>query len=168
MQLRYGIPVVHTMRLILASAITDNDYTADVYFDMRIGNGETANPSINRGAGYKTSSTTVTVSMMVMLILFRSNVVVVKGMTSYPNPGAQLLFDGILDLETELDPNDLKIFSAAIITPLANDDDGKLRARIQISPSLKNGDNLAHDTEITNENASPCRISGHDFRCWYR
>ena len=145
--------------------ITDNDYTADVYFDMRIGNGVLANPSfINRGAGYKTSSTTVTVSGDGYAdIVPAANVVTVKGLSSYPNPGAQLLFAGILDLDTE-EPNDLKIFSAAIITPLANDEDGKLRARIQISPSLKNGDNLAHETEITiRERYSQCRISGHDF-----
>ena len=146
--------------------ITDNDYTADVYFDYRLGNGVLANPSfINRGIGYKTSSTTVTIDGDGFAdIIPASNVVVVKGLDSYPNPGAQLLFDGILDLETEEILDDLKIFSAAIITPLADDDEGKLRARIQISPSLKNGDNLAHDTEITiRSRYSQCRISGHDF-----
>ena len=94
-----------------------------------------------------------------------SQFVTLKGVTTVPGPGAQLLFSTIPDTTTA-DPDDLKIFNAVVITDLGDDGTGlnKRRIRCQINPNLEIEDDLQHDTALTiRERYSQCRISGHDF-----
>jgi len=145
--------------------VTDNTYTVEFITQNRLGNGVLAQPTfINRGIGYRTSTTTVTITGDGFAdIIPEGNFVILDGLERYPGPGAQILFSSILDLET-LDPEDLKIYTAVIITPLGSDGAGNLRARVRISPSLENEDNLQHNTNVSiRERYSQCRISGHDF-----
>ena len=147
--------------------LTDNDNTVAIGWENRVGNGVLAQPSwVNRGSGYKTSSTRVTVTGDGYAdIVPDTNIIKLYGMTAIPGPGTQLLFDNILDDNT-LDPDDLKRYKAAIITDLGDDGtgNGTKLIQIQISPRIKNEDDLIHDTVVTlNQNFSQCRISGHDF-----
>jgi hypothetical protein len=147
--------------------LTDNSHTVAIGWENRVSNGVLAQPSwVNRGVGYKTSSTRVTVTGDGFAdIIPDTNIIKLSGMTAIPGPGTQILFANILDDNT-LDPNDLKRYRAAIITDLGDDGTGSGTnlVQIQISPRIKNEDDLVHGTVATlNQNFSQCRISGHDF-----
>lgn len=145
--------------------ITDNLFSVEVLLDNRLGSGVLAQPSfVFRGFGYRTSSTraAITGDGFADIIPIGADIVV-DNLEVYPGPGAQFLFDTILDLDTEQE-DDLKIFTVQQITPLGADDNGKLKAGIKLTPIIENSDNLETDTNITvRERYSQCRISGHDF-----
>jgi hypothetical protein len=148
-----------------AVTVYDTNATSDVFTSNRIGNGVLAQPSfVNRGLGYRTSSTTVTISGDGYAdIIPESTTLEVAGLLRYPGPGAQIRIDGIQDDD---DIEIQQIFTAVVVTPLGDDGSGNgtLSARFQINPRLENKDNLAHGTEIEiRERYSQCRISGHDF-----
>ena len=147
--------------------VTDNQFVSEVETDNRIGNGVLAQPDyINRGTGYRTSTSTITITGDGYAdIVPEAQEVTVAGVSVVPGPGAQIRFSTILDPATE-DPDDLKLFSAVGVTDLGEDDSGTgtRLVRFKISPSLKNEDNLAHGTSGTlRTRFSQCRISGHDF-----
>jgi hypothetical protein len=146
-------------------SVVDNTYTVEFITQNRVGNGALAQPSfINRGLGYRTSSTRVTITGDGFAdVIPQSNELILDNLEVYPGIGAQIRITGILDEDTA-DPDDLKVFSASRITPLETNVDGTLKALIQITPTLENEFNLQHDTAVTiRENYSQCRISGHDF-----
>ena len=147
--------------------IIDNTYTLEVFLENRIGNGVIGEPSfVNRGLGYKTSSTQVSITGDGYADSYTKGAnVTLDGISTVPGPGAQLYFTGILDLATA-DPTDLKRYVVSKITDLGQDDSGTgtKKVRFQVSPQLKNGDNLLHATSVQiREKYSQCRISGHDF-----
>ena len=147
--------------------VTDNTYTSSVGWENRVGNGVIAQPSwINRGQGYKSSSTRVTLSGDGFAdIIPDTNIVKLYGLTQIPGPGTQLLFSNIPDLLTD-DPTDFKSYRAAVITDLGDDGtgNGTKLVQIQISPRIRTENDLIHDTVVTlNQNFSQCRITGHDF-----
>ena len=145
--------------------VYDTQYVLELTTENRIGNGVLAQPTfLNRGIGYRTSSTQVKIIGDGFAdIIPAANQIVLEGLDVYPGPGVQLLIDGLLDEETE-DPNDQAIYIGIIITPLGSDGNGKLKAKVQISPSLKVTDNVRHGTNVRlRERYSQCRISGHDF-----
>jgi hypothetical protein len=147
--------------------VTDNTYTSSVGWENRVGNGVIAQPSwINRGQGYKSSSTRVTLSGDGFAdIIPDTNIVKLYGLTEIPGPGTQLLFSNIPDLLTD-DPTDFKSYRAAVITDLGDDGtgNGTKLVQIQISPRIRTENDLIHDTVVTlNQNFSQCRITGHDF-----
>lgn len=143
----------------------DNNFSNAVQTQNRIGNKVLAQPSfVNRGVGYRTSSTTVTISGDGFAdIIPESNIITLEGLSKYPGPGAQVYITGIQDDDI---PEIQQIFTAVVITPLGNDGNGngKFRARLQINPTLENKDNLNHGRAVTiRERYSQCRITGHDF-----
>jgi len=149
--------------------VTDpGSITSVVEIDERIGNGVIAQPDfINRGAGYRTSTSSITIFGDGFAdIIPESNTVVLTGVDpSLPGPGVQVRFASIEE-ETTADPEDLKLFTGVGFTDLGDDGtgNGTRIVRFQISPSLKNEYNLAHGTVVTlNERYSQCRITGHDF-----
>jgi len=122
---------------------------------------------INRGAGYRTSTSTISIfGDGFAEIIPEGNTVVLTGLDpTLPGPGVQVRFASILDEET-IDPTDLKLFTGVGFEDLGDDGSGNGTriARFTISPSLKNEYNLAHNTVVTlNERYSQCRITGHDF-----
>ena len=144
----------------------DNTYTTEFITQNRVGNGVLSQPSfVNRGLGYRTSSTRVTIEGdgFADIIPNGDNEIILDNMSKYPGPGTQLRFATIPDAETD-DPDDLKVYSVSRVTPLENNLDGSFKALIQLTPTIDNEDNLQHGTEVTiRERYSQCRISGHDF-----
>lgn len=147
--------------------ITDSSEVAVVLYDLRIGNGVLSQPSfVNRGIGYRTSSTTVTISGDGFAdIIPESNFVTLRGVSVLPGPGAQLRFDSIGDPETA-DETDKKIFTVSTITDLGDDglNGGTRLVRFRITPKLNIEDSLETGTSVEiREQYSQCRITGHDY-----
>jgi chitodextrinase len=148
--------------------VVDNSFVTAVEYDLRISTGVLSQPDfILRGAGYRTSTSTITISGNGYGdIIPEDNEVVLSGVPlPIPGPGVQLRFTGILD-ETTDDPNDLKLFVGVAATDLGDDGSGNgtRLVRFTISPKLDNEYNLAHGTTVTlSRRYSQCRISGHDF-----
>ena len=145
----------------------DNTFTAAVGWENRVGNGVIAPPTwIDRGNGYRTNSTSVTVTGDGYAdIIPDSTIVKIYNLPKVPDLGSQLLFVNIDEPATE-DPNDLKSFRTAKVIDLGDDGtgNGTRLVEFQISPRIRTEYDLVHDTEvIINENFSQCRISGHDF-----
>jgi hypothetical protein len=147
--------------------VTSPGFITDVEIDPRIGDGVLAQPDfINRGIGYRSSTTTVTITGDGNAdIIPEANTLTLRGVSVVPGPGVQIRITGILDELTE-DPDDLKLFNGVTITDLGDDGTGNNTRiiRMQISPSLDNEFNLAHGTDVElRSQYSQCRITGHDF-----
>jgi len=82
--------------------VFDNSYVTGIALDARIGDGVLAQPSfINRGLGYRTSNTRVTITGNGYAdIIPEDKFVTLSGIATVPGPGAQLLFSTIFDEET--------------------------------------------------------------------
>jgi hypothetical protein len=108
---------------------------------------------INRGLGYRTLSTTVTVTGNGFADVIPSGkFIVINDLETYPGPGANLTIAGLTGS-----------YTLVAIEEIGPTDRG-LAARIRISPEIKVRDNLQHLTEITiRTRFSQCRITGHDF-----
>ena len=147
--------------------IVDTTFVTALEVDMRYGNGVLSQPSfINRGAGYRTSSSTITISGDGYAdIIPETNVVVIDGVNVVPGPGVQIRFSSLLDLATE-DPADLALYTGVGITDLGDDGSGNNTRSIKftITPRLRNENNMLHGTAVTLRSGySQCRITGHDF-----
>ena len=148
--------------------VVDSQFVTEVEFDTRRGNKVLAQPDfVDRGAGYKTSTSTITISGDGFAdIIPEGQFITLDGVSAtIPGPGVQIRVAGILD-ETTTDPDDLKLFIGVGATDLGDDGSGNgtRTVRFQLSPSLKNEYNVAHTTAGTLRTGySQCRISGHDF-----
>ena len=147
--------------------VTDTAFITEAEFDVELRNKVLSQPDfVDRGAGYRVSSSTVTITGDGFAeIVPEGNQVVADGIAIIPGPGAQLRFATLPDLNTE-DPDDLKLYSAVGAEDLGDDGSGNgtRSVRFTISPTLKNEDNLAHGTAGTlRVRYSQCRITGHDF-----
>jgi hypothetical protein len=147
--------------------ITDNSFTTQIEYEIRISNKVLAQPSfIHRGTGYRTSTSFITISGDGYAdIVPEDNTIILDGVSAIPGPGVQLKIAGIFD-ETTIDPDDLFVFNGVVIEDLGDDgtNNNTNRIRLTISPKLQNEFNLAHGTtaELRSE-YSQCRITGHDF-----
>ena len=147
--------------------ITDTTFVTGLEIEMRYGNGVLAQPSfINRGAGYRSSSSTITIAGDGYAdIISEDNQVVIDGVDVVPGPGVQIRFDTLDDILT-VDPTDKKLFTGVKITDLGDDGSGNntRSVRFTISPRLRNENNMLHGTAVTLRSGySQCRITGHDF-----
>jgi hypothetical protein len=134
--------------------LIDPTNTSNVIIESRTGDGVLTNPTwINRGLGYRTASTTVTITGNGYAdVTPVGKFIVINDLDKYPGPGAQLLIQGI---DT--------IYTLVTVDPIGQTDRG-LAARVRISPELRVRDNLQHLTPITiRTKFSQCRITGHDF-----
>lgn len=148
----------------LVLTITDSQFTVAVETETRLGNGVLSQPDfVNRGSGYQTSSSEVTISGDGFAdIIPEDNQLTVAGVETIPGIGVQIRIDGILDDEGE----DVKLFSGSRVTDLGDDGSGNgtRLVQFQISPDIENEDNLAHDTQVTlREEYSQARVTNHDF-----
>jgi hypothetical protein len=149
------------------TTITDTTFVVGLEIDMRYGNGVISQPDfINRGAGYRSSSSTITISGDGYAdIIPEANEVVLDGVDVIPGPGVQIRFATLPDLETE-DPADLKLYTGVKITDLGDDGSGNgtRTVKFTVSPRLRNENNMEHGTAVTLRSGySQCRITGHDF-----
>jgi hypothetical protein len=147
--------------------VTDNQFVTEAEFDARIGSGVLAQPSfINRGAGYRSSSSTITIEGDGFAdIIPQGNDIVISGVSSVPGPGVQVRITGIEDVNTA-DPDDLQLFTGISVVDRGDDGSGNGTRKIAVTviPRIENTDNLAHGTTATlRTQYSQCRISGHDF-----
>jgi hypothetical protein len=110
-----------------------------------------ANPSwINRGIGYRTSTTQVTVAGNGFAdVIPTGKFVTLSNLTQLPKLGSQIIINNI-------------IYTAVTVESL--DDLGSISARLQVSPTLTVANDIQHGTTVSiRERFSQCRITGHDF-----
>jgi hypothetical protein len=134
----------------VAINVIDPNITTPMYSNVRVGYGVLGQPSFaNRGTGYRTSTTTVTVNGDGYGDIFQpSKNLSVVGLTSAPTPGAALNITG--------DPVQYRV---VVITNI-----GSNKYYFQISPSLTILKAPSHGQGITiRQKYSQCRITGHDF-----
>jgi hypothetical protein len=134
--------------------LVDPNNTSDVAVECRMGDSVLTNPSwINRGLGYRTNSTRITITGNGFAdVIPVGKFLVINDLVNYPGPGAQLSIQG-------LEP----IYTLVTVTPIGPTDRG-LAALVRISPEIKVRDNLQHLTVIEiRTKFSQCRITGHDF-----
>ena len=147
--------------------ITDPNVTFSAATESRVGNGVLSQPDfINRGAGYRNTSSTITIiGDGVADDIPVGNVLTVSGVESIPGPGVQISIAGVID-PNALEPGTLATFSGVSVTDLGDDGTGnetKL-VQFQISPRLDVEYVVQHGTQVTlREKYAQCRISGHDF-----
>jgi len=136
--------------------VVDPNKTSDVVVECRMADGVLSEPSwINRGLGYRTASTRVTISGngFADVIPISTNVTL-SGLDRYPGPGTQIQFSG-----------NSERYSVVTVTELGQlaGYDG-LTAEIRITPELRIADQLEHNTTASlRERYAQCRITGHDF-----
>ena len=134
--------------------LIDPSNTSDVVVESRTADGVLTNPTwINRGLGYRTNSTRITITGNGFSDVTPSGkFIVINDLDQYPGPGAQLTIQG---LDTR--------YTLVTVTPIGQTDRG-LAARIRISPEIRVRDNLQHLTPVSiRTKFSQCRITGHDF-----
>ena len=133
--------------------IIDPTATSSAAVEPRIADGVLSEPSwINRGLGYRTISTNITISGDGFADVFPvGKFITLENLSGLPNPGTQLLFPGRDDF-----------FSVQTITQLPNA--GSIKALFRISPDFRIRDRIAHGTSVQlRAQYSSCRITGHDF-----
>lgn len=134
--------------------LVDPNNSSDALIECRTNDGVLAQPSwLNRGLGYRTVSTTVTITGDGYADVIPSGkFLVINDLDAYPPLGASLTIGNLEGF-----------YTLVVIEPLGQTDRG-LAARIRITPELKVRDNLQHLTPITiRTEFSQCRVSGHDF-----
>ena len=148
--------------------IVDPNTSSDAFISIRMGSGVLAQPDfINRGTGYRTSTSDITITGDGYAdIIPELTTLTIAGVRALPGPGVQIRITDVLDLSTEADETDLKVFSGVSVTDLGDDGSGAgtRLVRFTMSPSLEVDYNLSHGTQATlRERFSQCRITGHDF-----
>jgi hypothetical protein len=132
-------------------AITDPNPTSQAVTICRSAIGVLGNPTfVNRGSGYRTSTTTVAVSSGDGFadIYQPSKTLVVSGLASLPTPGAALNISG----------------NATQFRIVVINDKGNGTAQFQVSPPLSIDTAPNHGVSISiRQKYSQCRITGHDF-----
>jgi hypothetical protein len=132
----------------------DPNNNRDARIECRTADGVLTQPSwLNRGLGYRTISTAVTVTGDGFAdVIPTGKFITISDLAVYPKVGSNLTLSG---LTTD--------YTLVTIEELGPDDRG-LSARIRISPEIKNRDQLEHLTSIAiRTKFAQCRITGHDF-----
>ena len=132
----------------------DPNNNRDARIECRTGDGVLTQPSwLNRGLGYRTISTTVTVTGNGFADVIPSGkFIVINDLVTYPKVGSNLTIGSLTS-----------DYTLVTIEELGLTDRG-LAARIRITPEIKNRDQLEHLTLISiRTKFSQCRITGHDF-----
>ena len=134
----------------------DPKNTVDAYAEIRIADRVLAQPGwINRGSGYRTSSTQVSILGNGFAdIIPEGQFVIISGIEGpIPGPGTQLRFRGATEF-----------YTTQTEELLDTDDDGKKTVRFRITPKLTLDDFLEHTSQVEiRQRYSQVRISGHDF-----
>jgi hypothetical protein len=119
------------------------------------GNGVLSSPTfIDRGTGYNTSSTAVTISGSGYADQYQTGLtIVVKNLSQLPRPGDDLTITG--------DSEIYKITNAAVLNGTVQPN---ITASIQISPPMSVAKSPDHNTDlIIREKYSQVRLTNHDF-----
>ena len=134
--------------------LVDPNKTTTALIYNRLGDGVLSQPTfLNRGNGYKTSSTIVTVSGNGYADIYpASDTITINGMEKYPRPGAQLTFVG-----------NSQIYTVSIQTELGLTSNGYMSS-FKVTPKFNINTGPVHGSTVEiREQYSQCRITGHDF-----
>jgi hypothetical protein len=134
--------------------IVDPSETSPAAVECRLADGVLSQPSwINRGLGYRTSSTVVTITGNGFAdVIPVGKFVTVEGLDFYPGAGSQITFAGYS-----------QIYVIITEEQLGNIGNG-LAALYRVAPELKVRDKLEHGNSGSIQiNYSQVRITGHDF-----
>ena len=134
-------------------SIIDPNEFIETFTESRIGDGVLANPSwINRGIGYRTSTTAITVTGNGFAdIIPVGKFITLSNLEELPPLGGQLTI-----------ASNGTIYTIVTITALDNIDG--ISAYLQVSPALTSLDDVQHGTIVSiRRQFSQCRITGHDF-----
>lgn len=129
--------------------------TSDAKFQCRTADGVLTNPTwLNRGIGYKTITTTTTISGNGFAdVIPIGRFVTIENLANVPGPGSQVFFAG----------NNTR-YNIVTVEPVNNLSNGNSGAIIRVNPELKIRDELQHATAVSiREKYSQIRITGHDF-----
>ena len=138
-----------------AITLFDPNVTSVATISARIGSGVLSAPTfVNRGRGYNTSSTAVTINGSGYADQYQTGLaIVLRQLTRLPRPGDNLV----------IDDNDIiyKVTSASILDGTSAPN---LTASIQISPSMSIALSPDHNKNvIIREKYSQVRLTNHDF-----
>ena len=133
------------------------DYNVSVAASLtsRVGNGTLANPTfINRGTGYSTTSTVVTITGNGYADTFQIGLnLIVSNLASVPLVGSNLSITG--NSQVYKITNATAVFGT--VAPF-------IEATIQVSPEMTTARSPAHNTAIQlRQLYSQCRVTNHDF-----
>ena len=134
--------------------LTDPNNISEIFYENRVGKGVLANPTFtNRGTGYKTSTTDITVSGDGYADKFVvGSIITVDGLSRYPRAGA--------NINLNLLPTTYKIVT---VTELGGPE-GYYKARFRIAPTLRGSNQINHDDSVQiREQYSQIRLTNHDF-----
>jgi len=135
--------------------VVDPNATSPVNVENRVADGVLGQPTwLNRGLGYRTSSTDVTITGNGFAdIIPVGKFITINNLTVLPGPGAQFRFGG-----------GTGTYTVVVISDITEQQAGKFQATFRISPVLTIANNMQNDVEVEiRERYSQCRITGHDF-----
>ena len=134
-------------------SVYDPEATVNVMYDVRLADGVLPQPVLtNRGTGYVTATATVTGNGFAD-IYQTGKVINLKNVSLVPGPGANVVINGIDDINYRL----TKITSQSGSAP-------NFDLTIEVSPPLTNENSPNHEeTLIMRELYSQVRLTGHDF-----
>ena len=134
---------------------TDPNVTTLAVVSPRIANGSLGNPTfINRGTGYATTSTVVSITGSGYSDSYQTGLtVILNDLTKLPQPGDNLVITGIDQI--------FKVTNASVkygtVAPA-------IEANIQVAPEIKVSQATANGTLVTiRQKYSQVRLTGHDF-----
>jgi len=137
------------------ASLIDYNVSVNATITARTGNGALSNPTfINRGSGYSTTSTVVTITGDGFADTYQTGLnIILKNLASVPLVGSNLSIAG----NTQV----YKVTSASVVfgttAPF-------IEATVQISPEMTTALSPAHNTAIQlRQLYSQCRVTNHDF-----
>ena len=136
-------------------AFTDPNTTTQATVTPRVGNGTLGNPSfVNRGSGYSTTSTTITVSGNGYADQYQTGYgIIMNNITSLPAPGCDLIFAG--------NPTIYKVTGA---TAMYGTTSPNIEAVISVNPSMTTLLSPTNNTAVSiRTKYSQARLTNHDF-----
>jgi hypothetical protein len=138
-----------------AITIRDPNITVEAAIQPRIGNGTLGNPTfLNRGQGYSTTSTTVSIRGGGFADRFQTGLTItVKNLTRLPGPGDNLVIEG----------ND-RIYKITSATPVFGTVAPNILANLTVGQEIRNRESPDHETPVLiRTKYSQARLTGHDY-----
>jgi len=135
--------------------VTDPNVTINALVNNRRSNGVLGNPTfINRGNGYNSNSTTVTITGNGFADQYQTGLqIILNNLTRLPSPGDNLTIAGVEQI--------FKVTSAYSVfnTAVPN-----LQANVSVSPDISVANSTANGTVVSiRSKYSQARLTGHDF-----
>ena len=135
--------------------LIDYNVSVSTVLTPRVGNGALSNPTfINRGTGYNTTSTVVTVTGDGYADTYQIGLnLIVKNLASVPLVGSNLSIAG-----------DNRVYKVTSASAVFGTTAPFIEATMQISPEMTTARSPAHETPIQlRQLYSQCRVTNHDF-----